>query len=134
MNVFTKLCFCHSQNVPFRSSRDFDAHVIARVYCPTCVDRSPAEALLLRVSGTHGRDGVYGIDWNQGYLLEKDPGFRDEEPYYKSLVESGGVVSNFVPEGALRSVSVIGIKAYLPAEEEAVPKRPRKAEKARKKP
>lgn len=112
MHVFTKLCFCHTQNVPFRSTRDFDDHVIAKVFCPKCADRAPAEALLLRVAGTHGHDGVYGIEWNQGYLLEKDPAFEDEEAYYKKLVESGGVVPNFVPEGANRSVSVVGIKAY----------------------
>jgi len=111
------------------------------------VDRSPAEALLLRVSGTHGRDGVYGIDWNQGYLLEKDVAFQDEESYYKKLVESGGVVPNFVPPGADRSVTVIGIKAYLPSETAPDGKtaalldgprrgrgRPRKADKAGKKP
>ena len=116
MHVFTKTCFCQKQSVPFRSTRDFDAHAVSKVFCPACVDQCPGECLLLRVSGTHGRDGVYGIEWNQGYLLEKDHAFQDEEEYYKKLVESGGVMFNFVPESANRSVVAIGIKAYITEE------------------
>lgn len=103
--------------VPFRSSEAFDEHAIANVFCPVCSDRAPSEAFMVAVTGVPGWSGVYGIDWNQSYLRERAPGFRDTFAYYRKLFEKGDVSFGFLPKvGAGRAFDVLGIKGSLPSE------------------
>jgi hypothetical protein len=103
--------------IPFRSTERFDDHAIARVFCPICADRAPAEGFLVVVTGVPGWSGIYAIDWNQDFLEEKDPSFRDSEPYYRKLFSSGGVAFGFLPaKHADRSYDFLGIKERLPSD------------------
>lgn len=117
MHIFSKHCYCRSRVIPFRSAERFDEHSVARVFCPECSDRSPAEAFTVAVAHVPGWSGIYAIDWNQSYLEEKDPSFRDSESYYRKLFISGGVTFGFLPRHQPKDFYTLeGIRERLPSQ------------------
>jgi hypothetical protein len=118
MHIFSKNCYCRSYTVPFRSTEKFDEHAIANVFCPICSDRAPGEAFMVAVTGVPGWCGIYGIDWNQRFLEERDALFADSEAYYKNLFSSGGVTFGFLPAASsARAYDALGIREALPSDE-----------------
>ncbi|TAL19397.1 hypothetical protein EPN90_03560 [Patescibacteria group bacterium] len=116
MHIFSKHCYCRRQIIPFRSTEHFDEHAVARVFCPDCAERAPGEAFEVAVAGIPGWSGVYAIDWNQSFLEEKDPDFRDSENYYKKLFSSGDVTFGFLPKNKPEFFyTLFGISERLPS-------------------
>lgn len=116
MHLFTKRCFCREQDVPFRAEARFDEHAVANVFCPRCSDRAPGEALMVAVVGIPGWSGIYGIDWNQDSLREKDPSFKDTEAYFTRL-SARGVSFGFLPKGRADAyATALGILDALPTD------------------
>lgn len=121
MHGFSKRCHCGTRSVPFWSRGDLDEHAVAQVFCPHCVDRAPEEVLDVVVTGIQGWSGVYAIDWNQAYLAETDPAFRDTERYYRELFGSGQATFGFLPRiHADRAYTVLGLRRH-PASAAAPP-------------
>ncbi len=117
MHLFAKHCYCRQVDVPFRADARFDEHAVANVFCPKCSGRAPSEALIVAVVGIPGWSGIYGIDWNQDSLRERDPAFKDTEAYFTRLFEKGGVAFGFLPKGrAASAATVLGVLGSLPSD------------------
>lgn len=80
-------CLCGTRTLTFRS--DFPSDVVAKIYCPACVDRAPDEAIIFDLCEPGQFAGTWGIRYGSGELKRLDPHFRDTEDYYLSLLISG---------------------------------------------
>ena len=80
-------CLCTKRTLEFRS--EFESDVVARIYCPACVDRAPGDAVIFDLCEPGEFEGIWGVIYNKGELKRLDPHFRDSDDYYLSLLISG---------------------------------------------
>ena len=97
MNVFKKLCHCHTREIPFRSTADFDAHAVKQVYCNLCSKNAKTKDVEVTIKGVPGWSGHYAIDWNEGYLEQHDPNFKKTKKYAADLLKSGKIALGIKP-------------------------------------
>jgi hypothetical protein len=80
-------CFCAKRTVEFRS--DFESDVVAKIYCPACVERAPEEAVIFELCDPGEFAGLWGVVYNKGELKRLDPHYRETDDYFYSLLISG---------------------------------------------
>ena len=85
--TFPETCFCTKRQLAFRS--DFDGDTVTRIFCPECVDRAPADAIIFDLCEPGKFAGTWAVQYNPAELKRLDPAFRHADDYYLSLLISG---------------------------------------------
>jgi len=102
-------CLCAERQLDFRS--DFDGDVVTRIFCPRCVDRAPADAVIFDLCEPGQYAGTWAVQYNAGELKRLDPAFRPAEDYFLSLLISGAcgpeIARNYKKTGLCR---IFGLK------------------------
>jgi len=109
--VFAKKCFCQKREVKFYCDKKFNENVVDILYCPDCVDRASADALIIRISGIKEMIGLWGIKFNPTVLAEIDSKFKDNGDYYENLFQSGRCVFEKVWKRKKPTYEIVGIKS-----------------------
>lgn len=80
-------CNCARRSLDFASA--FDGDTVTRLYCPDCVNQAPPDAVVFELCDDPKRAGIWAVAYNAGELKRLDPGFRDSDDYYLSLLIAG---------------------------------------------
>jgi hypothetical protein len=80
-------CLCTKRHLIFTS--DFTGDTVTRIFCPTCVERAPDDAIIFDLCESSEFRGTWGVVYNRSELKRLDDAFRDTDDYYLSLLISG---------------------------------------------
>jgi len=82
--TFAKACFCQQREILFDAHAGFEDS-IDQFFCPSCIDRAPDEAFVVRAEEPQELAGYYAINPNQAVLEEVDETFSDKSYYYERM-------------------------------------------------